>query len=59
MQRRTMITMTLAATAFGAVCARSPGARAQKVASYDIRKFHDVMLLPGALPLELFEQVYA
>jgi uncharacterized protein (DUF885 family) len=34
-------------------------ARAQQVSSYDIRKFHDAMLLPGALPLELLEQVYA
>jgi uncharacterized protein (DUF885 family) len=33
--------------------------RAQKLASYDIRKFHDAMLLPGALPLELLERVYA
>lgn len=34
-------------------------ARAQKVAGYDIRKFHDAMLLPGAVPLELLEQVHA
>jgi uncharacterized protein (DUF885 family) len=35
-------------------------ARAQKTlgASYDIRKFHDAMLLPGAVPLELLERVY-
>ena len=36
-------------------------ARAQKVlgANYDIRKFHDAMLLPGAMPLELLERIYA
>jgi uncharacterized protein (DUF885 family) len=36
-------------------------ARAQEVlgAKYDIRKFHDAMLLPGAVPLELLEQIYA
>jgi uncharacterized protein (DUF885 family) len=34
-------------------------ARAQKAVGYDIRKFHDAMLLPGALPLELLELVYA
>jgi uncharacterized protein (DUF885 family) len=35
-------------------------ARAQKVlgAKYDIRKFHDAMLLPGAMPLELLENIY-
>ncbi len=35
-------------------------ARAQKVlgAKYDIRKFHDAMLLPGAVPLELLEHIY-
>jgi len=35
-------------------------ARAQKVlgAKYDIRKFHDAMLLPGAMPLELLEHIY-
>jgi len=35
-------------------------ARAQKVlgAQYDIRKFHDAMLLPGAVPLELLEHIY-
>jgi uncharacterized protein (DUF885 family) len=35
-------------------------ARAQQVlgAKYDIRKFHDAMLLPGAVPLELLEQMY-
>jgi uncharacterized protein (DUF885 family) len=25
---------------------------------YDIRKSHDAMLLPGAVPLELLEHVY-
>jgi uncharacterized protein (DUF885 family) len=25
---------------------------------YDIRKFHDAMLLPGAMPLELLEHIY-
>jgi uncharacterized protein (DUF885 family) len=25
---------------------------------YDIRKFHDAMLLPGAVPLELLERIY-
>ena len=36
-------------------------ARAQEVlgAKYDIRKFHDAMLLPGGLPLELLERIYA
>jgi uncharacterized protein (DUF885 family) len=36
-------------------------AQAQKVlgAKYDIRKFHDAMLLPGAVPLKLLEQIYA
>jgi uncharacterized protein (DUF885 family) len=36
-------------------------ARAQKqfAAKFDIRKFHDAMLLPGAVPLELLEQTYA
>jgi len=35
-------------------------AQAQKVlgAKYDIRKFHDAMLLPGAVPLELLEHIY-
>jgi uncharacterized protein (DUF885 family) len=35
-------------------------ARAQQVlgAKYDIRKFHDAMLLPGAVPLQLLEQMY-
>jgi uncharacterized protein (DUF885 family) len=35
-------------------------ARAQAVlgAKYDIRKFHDAMLLPGAVPLELLEHIY-
>jgi uncharacterized protein (DUF885 family) len=35
-------------------------ARAQKVlgANYDIRKFHDAVLLPGAVPLELLEHIY-
>jgi uncharacterized protein (DUF885 family) len=35
-------------------------ARAQQVlgAKYDIRKFHDAMLLPGAVPLELLEHIY-
>ena len=35
-------------------------AQAQKVlgAKYDIRKFHDAMLLPGAVPLELLERIY-
>jgi uncharacterized protein (DUF885 family) len=35
-------------------------ARAQKMlgAKYDIRKFHDAMLLPGAVPLELLEHIY-
>jgi uncharacterized protein (DUF885 family) len=34
--------------------------QAQKVlgVQYDIRKFHDAMLLPGAVPLELLEHVY-
>jgi uncharacterized protein (DUF885 family) len=34
--------------------------RAQEVlgAKYDIRRFHDAMLLPGALPLELLENIY-
>jgi uncharacterized protein (DUF885 family) len=38
----------------------SQRARAQKVlgAKYDIRKFHDAMLLPGAVPLELLERIY-
>jgi uncharacterized protein (DUF885 family) len=27
-------------------------------AKYDIRKFHDAVLLPGAVPLELLEQMY-
>jgi uncharacterized protein (DUF885 family) len=36
-------------------------ARAQKAlgGKYDIRKFHDAMLLPGAVPLELLERIYA
>jgi uncharacterized protein (DUF885 family) len=35
-------------------------AQAQKVfgAKYDIRKFHDAVLLPGAVPLELLEHIY-
>ena len=35
-------------------------ARAQKAlgTNYDIRKFHDAVLLPGALPLELLERIY-
>jgi uncharacterized protein (DUF885 family) len=35
-------------------------ARAQKAlgAKYDIRTFHDAMLLPGAVPLELLENIY-
>jgi uncharacterized protein (DUF885 family) len=35
-------------------------ARAQKAlgGKYDIRKFHDAMLLPGAVPLELLERIY-
>lgn len=35
-------------------------ARAQQVlgTKYDVRKFHDAMLLPGAIPLELLEHVY-
>jgi uncharacterized protein (DUF885 family) len=35
-------------------------ARAQRVLGekYDIRKFHDAMLLPGAMPLELLERIY-
>jgi uncharacterized protein (DUF885 family) len=35
-------------------------ARAQQVlgAKYDIRQFHDAVLLPGAVPLELLEQMY-
>jgi uncharacterized protein (DUF885 family) len=35
-------------------------ARAQQVlgAKYDVRKFHDAMLLPGAVPLELLERIY-
>jgi uncharacterized protein (DUF885 family) len=35
-------------------------ARAQEVlgANYDIRNFHDAMLLPGAVPLELLEHIY-
>ena len=33
--------------------------RAQKLGlKYDIRKFHDAMLLPGAVPLELLERIY-
>jgi uncharacterized protein (DUF885 family) len=34
--------------------------RAQKVlgTKYDIRAFHDAMLLPGAMPLEVLERVY-
>jgi uncharacterized protein (DUF885 family) len=36
-------------------------ARAQKAfgAKFDIRKFHDAMLLPGAVPLELLAQTYS
>jgi uncharacterized protein (DUF885 family) len=36
-------------------------ARAQEVrgARYDIRRFHDAMLLPGAVPRELLEHIYA
>ena len=36
-------------------------ARAQEMLAgkYDIRKFHDAMLLPGALPLEMLERIYA
>jgi len=36
-------------------------ARAQEMygTQYDIRKFHDAMLLPGAMPLELLERSYA
>jgi uncharacterized protein (DUF885 family) len=35
-------------------------ARAQKTfgTKFDIRKFHDAMLLPGAVPLDLLERVY-
>jgi uncharacterized protein (DUF885 family) len=35
-------------------------AHAQKAlgANYNIRKFHDAMLLPGAVPLELLERIY-
>jgi hypothetical protein len=35
--------------------------RAKKVlaAHYDIRKFHGAMLLPGSVPLELLEGIYA
>ncbi len=35
-------------------------AHAQKAlgANYDIRKFHNAMLLPGAVPLELLERIY-
>lgn len=35
-------------------------ARAQQAlsAKYDVRKFHDAMLLPGAVPLELLERIY-
>ena len=35
--------------------------RAQQLlgAEFDIRRFHDAMLLPGALPLELLERIYA
>src|SRR5207253_6146120 len=38
----------------------SQRARARKVlgANFDIGKFHDAMLLPGALPLELLERIY-
>jgi uncharacterized protein (DUF885 family) len=33
--------------------------RAQKLgAQYDVRRFHDAMLLPGAVPLELLERIY-
>lgn len=28
-------------------------------AKYDIRKFHDAMLLPGAVPLDLLERIYS
>jgi uncharacterized protein (DUF885 family) len=36
-------------------------AKAQKLlgAKYDIRKFHDAVLLPGAIPLELLEHIYS
>ena len=36
-------------------------AQAQKTlgAKYDIRKFHDAVLLPGAVPLELLDHIYA
>jgi uncharacterized protein (DUF885 family) len=35
-------------------------ARAQQTlgARYDVRKFHDAMLLPGGVPLQLLEQIY-
>jgi uncharacterized protein (DUF885 family) len=35
-------------------------ARAQKSlgAKYDVHKFHDAMLLPGAVPLELLDRIY-
>jgi uncharacterized protein (DUF885 family) len=35
-------------------------ARAQKKlgAKYDIRKFHDAMLRPGAVPLDIMDKLY-
>jgi uncharacterized protein (DUF885 family) len=44
----------------GKVTFLSQRARAQRVLGekYDIRKFHDAMLLPGAMPLELLERIY-
>jgi uncharacterized protein (DUF885 family) len=35
--------------------------RAQQVfgTKYDICNFHDAMLLPGAVPVELLERIYA
>jgi len=44
----------------GKIAFLAPRARAQKIlaAKFDIRKFHDAMLLSGAMPLELLERTY-